>query len=747
MKIKKIKNINGIGIYRDFFWDDSKLSEFTDFNLIYGWNYSGKTTLSRIFDSLCNPELISQLGGSFEIEDDDGSNIQSSNIDTPLNCKVFNRDFIERNFRQEHNAPAVFIVGDDAAKIRERISTLESRKNKANQAITKYSEEKSEWERRVNDGLKRDAARAIGELVSERTFRRPDLDLLLNKIADSPDDYILEETEFDALKATASSSDEFVEHNRFTIPNIDISSLINDVNDILSQTASNNAIEKLKDDTELEAWVRTGRDFHSPGDECAFCGSKIQNERFEQLQGHFSTEYEALVKAIQEKATTLRALEISATLPESNQLIHSIRADYSEAVSPVSTFIADINKIVPLLINALEEKIASIETEQELPNTVSDAMVNITGYAYADKHKEIDDLHKIHNDKIGDMEATRLDAKKKLKHHSAARFYRDNDIEEEEKTYANIESKQNRARDVCAIIDGQIQQKEDEIKEHSVAVAKLNELIAIVLTGSNISAVQLSESEFEFRRGTEPAVNLSDGERTAIAFAYFLLTLEDGGNDLNNSLIFVDDPISSLDSNHIYAIYALIIDRLKGQCKQLFVSTHNYEFLNLLKDEALNGKRNFKGGCSGYLTQRAHDEHGHPFSEFIEMPDALRRFKSEYQFVFSLLHKFVNSTDSTLHEAYTTPTVLRKFLETYLGFRRPAGGRWSDKLDLLFDDEAERKEVAKFADDASHLQSLKQAVEHSEFISSAKGIVGKVLDALEQKDDLHYNDLKTVTEE
>ncbi|MET0105538.1 MAG: hypothetical protein ABW072_10395 [Sedimenticola sp.] len=75
------------------------------------------------------------------------------------------------------------------------------------------------------------------------------------------------------------------------------------------------------------------------------------------------------------------------------------------------------------------------------------------------------------------------------------------------------------------------------------------------------------------------------------------------------------------------------------------------------------------------------------------------------------------------------------------------GGRWSDKLDLLFDVEAERTEVAKFADDASHLQSLKQAVEHSEFIASAKGIVKKVMDALEQKDNAHYGGLKTAVED
>lgn len=233
----------------------------------------------------------------------------------------------------------------------------------------------------------------------------------------------------------------------------------------------------------------------------------------------------------------------------------------------------------------------------------------------------------------------------------------------------------------------------------------------------------------------------------AIAFAYFLLTLEDGGNELSNTIVFVDDPISSLDSNHIYAIYALISERLKGKCKQLFVSTHNYEFLNLLKDEALNSNRNFKEGCSGYHARRAHNDEGEPFAEIVEMPKSLRKYKSEYQFVFSLLYQFAFSADTTLHEAYTSPTILRKFLEAYLGFRKPAGGSWSNKLDLLLDDETERREVAKFADDASHIQSIRQTLEHAQYITSAKEIVKKVIAALEDKDAIHFADLKSLVEE
>lgn len=59
--------------------------------------------------------------------------------------------------------------------------------------------------------------------------------------------------------------------------------------------------------------------------------------------------------------------------------------------------------------------------------------------------------------------------------------------------------------------------------------------------------------------------------------------LEDRDTDLSNSIIFLDDPISSLDGNHLFNTYAFIKAKLTD-CKQLFVSTHNLDFFNLMKD-------------------------------------------------------------------------------------------------------------------------------------------------------------------
>ena len=55
MKIKKIEKINDMGVFSSFIWDENVFGtnrepvEFNRINVIYGRNYSGKNTLSRLF--------------------------------------------------------------------------------------------------------------------------------------------------------------------------------------------------------------------------------------------------------------------------------------------------------------------------------------------------------------------------------------------------------------------------------------------------------------------------------------------------------------------------------------------------------------------------------------------------------------------------------------------------------------------------------------------------------------------------
>ena len=95
MRVKTIPRIKNFGVFKDYRFDSSA-KPFNCNNLIFGWNYSGKTTLSRIFRSLETGEIPDDLqGGTFEVELQDGSIINADNLrDHGLRIRVFNADYV-----------------------------------------------------------------------------------------------------------------------------------------------------------------------------------------------------------------------------------------------------------------------------------------------------------------------------------------------------------------------------------------------------------------------------------------------------------------------------------------------------------------------------------------------------------------------------------------------------------------------------------------------------------------------------
>ena len=66
-KIIKIADIKNLAVFKNFKWDnsvktkDGKIDVFKDINIFYGRNYSGKTTLSRIFRAYETATLFPDL--------------------------------------------------------------------------------------------------------------------------------------------------------------------------------------------------------------------------------------------------------------------------------------------------------------------------------------------------------------------------------------------------------------------------------------------------------------------------------------------------------------------------------------------------------------------------------------------------------------------------------------------------------------------------------------------------------------
>lgn len=163
-QVRRIDAAINFGSYCSFTWDTTT-EDFKRYNLLYGWNYSGKTTLSRMFAFLQRSVLPDGITGHFQatIEDHQGNTttLDSRTRQTSLPVRVFNRDFVSANFEQEHNAPAIHILGENVKHLRDIIVKRRKQIERQNCSISTLIAEQSQT-KIVVDHRKTDFARIGG---------------------------------------------------------------------------------------------------------------------------------------------------------------------------------------------------------------------------------------------------------------------------------------------------------------------------------------------------------------------------------------------------------------------------------------------------------------------------------------------------------------------------------------------------------------------------------------------------------
>ena len=113
--ITKLKSINNLAVFQNFNWDTNIRDEgnnvvlFKPINIIYGRNYSGKTTLSRIIRALEVGNISEKYENpQFEIGIKDKEIANQNNLSAHgKKIRVFNEDFVKDNLQ--------FIIDSDSS--------------------------------------------------------------------------------------------------------------------------------------------------------------------------------------------------------------------------------------------------------------------------------------------------------------------------------------------------------------------------------------------------------------------------------------------------------------------------------------------------------------------------------------------------------------------------------------------------------------------------------------------------------
>lgn len=729
--IKKITKIKDFGIFQNFNWDSS-IPEFKKYNSIYGWNYSGKTTLSRIFRCFELHVLHDDYdSGIFEIENDEGVKYDQSNLNPLFDVRVFNSDFVEDNLKWEGDIEPILILGEENIKLQKQLGENKQTLDEKKKNIEKFQRDRWMKEEKIETALT-NKAREIKNTLSIPDYDKTNLKPIVDNIAPMPDTTLLsdEQKEGHLTKYRSTTTEEKIQAITLSIP--DMPALCEQTQVLLKKTATaKNIIERLIKEPAVEKWVREGKELHKDKTICQFCEKKLDDDWIDKLNAHFSAEYENLLGEVGQLIEDLENNKVSLDLANKAEFYSELRNEYEQAKSLLESEFESFNGSIDELITGLKTKTTKLfeAFTIEKPEDNTEQL-----QAEIDKTTAIIEKH---NNKTDNFEKEKEEAKKNLIKHWASEF-----VIEEKYMEILAQIKDNTSEITKFVKEKKmIQDKINEIEQRLSDTAKgaeaVNQHLRAYFGTDEIKIEVTGDGKFKLVRSGIDAKNLSGGEKTAIAFSHFMTTLKDKNTTLTNTIVFIDDPVSSLDCNHLFHTYSLIKNELAG-CKQTFISTHNFEFFNLIKDwfrEVPEHTRN----TSFYLIEKSKNASA-TNCKLSELPELLRKFKSEYTYLFSLLYKFNQQPKTDYDYLYILPNLVRRYLEAFLGFKTPIVASLKKKLPTLIKEQITRDKIDKFINQYSHNQSLPRSLDFPPF-SDCKEVIGAVMKAVEDKDREHYDAL------
>ena len=348
------------------------------------------------------------------------------------------------------------------------------------------------------------------------------------------------------------------------------------------------------------------------------------------------------------------------------------------------------------------------------------------------------DIIKKHNNKTENFEQESKKLKFKLELHYASLLVDEFKLNKKLKNIKRLEDELEKKKKHKENLKKEIAGLEAKLSNEVFGANEFNKKLHKFLGRDNIELkFDSSIKGYRIIRDGEEANNLSEGEKTAISFVYFVTKLKENDNKIKDSIIVVDDPISSFDSNNLFSAYSFLKNEC-SQAKQLFVITHNFSYFKLVRDWF-----NPKKDRSRFYIIEAKTENGKRSSLIKMASNSLLKYNSEYHFIFSQLYYYKDNTMTTA-DAYLIGNLLRKLLEAFLSFKHPLKrDNFKALCDVSIEDELLREKVYRFINKYSHYQSIDFFdLEDDTVLSESNDIINDVFkNIIEKIDDNHFKEM------
>ena len=591
--------------------DNNKFSRFEDesinfdksVNFVFGKNGTGKSSicdLIRTQNSNGEHGYDAYIFQGFEsvISDDQKLN---AIILGEENTKI---DKIIKEYESE--------ITDIQGKIdAERAKIVEPQDKSENLYTQKLKLEKKK-QRKENKEQKfySDSASEIAKMkdpVIVENARGYDKNSFQGEIEDALKSPILSDEEIATLKETIVSTRK-QEVEEISLDEIDFAVLQEDVENLLLKTVQPSIkIAELDNNNKKRQFAEIGKDCHSAGDTCAFCGNIVTNERLLKLEKYFSSsEIDKFTKELSDKLIEIKNYENKL-----EKIIIQKEAFYPEFKNLISEILLKVDK------NKLEQQKfltglkGSLEEKQ---NNLFDTISYESEELPSELNGEIKEYNKIvekNNKYTETLETNKTKARTKLRYNAIVEIVRNSNIEEIKtglsSAISDLDDKEKEIKLVKDTIEGyekKQKEKQEEIdkqlsktKNTGILAKNINKKLEnytnFTLERKDDQGREFYEikEKIEDEEKTRPVEELSTGEKNIVALLYFIESLNDSenGSDKPKFIVF-DDPMNSNDDTMQYLIANEILKLIKQVNKpknkdKILILTHNVLFyLNITRD-------------------------------------------------------------------------------------------------------------------------------------------------------------------
>ncbi len=706
--ISRISKLNNIGKFtcinqgKDFTYG----GKGQNCNIIFGFNGSGKTTLANAFSFFSNNSFISEKEKEEifnDIKNSDDSVVEldlqgQSKIKYPASRShekeiyIFNSNFISTHVFDGTKGKIKKFSNINAEIKNREINRINEQIENLNKEEDKLINEKEGFDKK-HEEITRIKSKSFGKSLTDKNKSIKTQDLLNSSLPNSS----LETLESDlknfcadydlSKKQTELNIDlKEIESIKFNSVDLDFDSIKGVLSKSIKKISKDvlqNKIEKIQnlfiDDSQkqkVEKWFLFGKNTLeniklSKQYNCPICNTDISKRITDILidyQDYFDKAYEDFIseldRNINEVDSMIAFIEDHEINTKKMERVYSKYQDRLEEVSFEKIDFKKTNEKLLSLKTLLLDKRESIQNIVHIPK-------NIENY-FNVFNKTLDYYEKIKDSLIKFLQSKKLDTHK---------------IEEKiRKTYKEIillefnEINRNGALKKYKTIKKRIYEIRNnnkpemriklatemkKIKVESKSIS--NYLIKMGINHFDVDINEERKDENIIIRYKDSATeknklknSLSESEKTALAFAYFLSKFENEINTeakIKKSVVIVDDPVSSLDNNRLYSTAYLIHSNFEN-VKQLILLSHNFLFLKYFN--TFYPKKN----CAYcfFLDKE----------KLSDLPEELVNFETPYFYMLRNIFDFLDDRNSkvTYNEAKKfLPNFIRRVLETFLSFK------------------------------------------------------------------------------